>query len=74
MALVACLLAPGGALPVKYARGAASLGFDYVHLVQEWPGSFCDTKKGCVVAATRHSLRAPACSSVRSANPPRLTL
>lgn len=81
-ALVACLLAPVGALPVKYARGAEAggpplppppppLGFDYVHLVQEWPGSFCDTKKGCVVAATRHSLRAPACSSVRRATPPR---
>lgn len=25
----------------------SALGFDYVHLVQEWPGSFCDTKKGC---------------------------
>jgi ribonuclease T2 len=49
-ALVACLLAPVCALPVKYARGAAAggLGFDYVHLVQEWPGSFCDTKKGCL--------------------------
>jgi ribonuclease I len=75
-ALVACLLAPVCALPVKYARGAAAggLGFDYVHLVQEWPGSFCDTKKGCVVAATWHILREPACSSMRSATPPRLTL
>lgn len=25
-----------------------SLGFDYLHLVQEWPGSFCDTKRGCL--------------------------
>jgi len=24
-----------------------ALGFDYLHLVQEWPGSFCDTKRGC---------------------------
>ena len=24
----------------------AYYGFDYLHLVQEWPGSFCDTKKG----------------------------
>jgi len=52
-ALVVCLVAgPARALPVKYARGAAAtdsgLGFDYVHLVQEWPGSFCDTKKGCL--------------------------
>jgi len=28
-------------------HGGAPLAFDYLHLVQEWPGSFCDTKKGC---------------------------
>jgi len=30
------------------AASTQELGFDYVHLVQEWPGSFCDTKKGCL--------------------------
>ena len=67
---------PARALPVKYARGAAAtdsgLGFDYVHLVQEWPGSFCDTKKGCGAAiacaftACLPPLRAPALRAPRT--------
>ena len=51
--VAACLWASvANAVPVKYVREpavtseTASYGFDYVHLVQEWPGSFCDTKKG----------------------------
>ncbi|EKX37604.1 hypothetical protein GUITHDRAFT_116245 [Guillardia theta CCMP2712] len=42
------------AIPLKKGRRhevdskkAGDVGFDYMHLVQEWPGSFCDTKKGC---------------------------
>jgi len=54
--VAASVLGLAQAVPLKYARASSSapasakadFGFDYLHLVQEWPGSFCDTKKGCV--------------------------
>lgn len=45
------------AVPLAFAPGLENdaaegvrtdFGFDYMHLVQEWPGSFCDGKRGCV--------------------------
>jgi len=54
--VAASVLGLAQAVPLKYARTSSSapasakadFGFDYLHLVQEWPGSFCDTKKGCL--------------------------
>ncbi|XP_010683181.2 extracellular ribonuclease LE [Beta vulgaris subsp. vulgaris] len=31
---------------------AFSQGFDFFYFVQEWPGSYCDTKKGCCYPLT----------------------
>mmetsp|Transcript_52047 Transcript_52047/g.127057 ORF Transcript_52047/g.127057 Transcript_52047/m.127057 type:complete len:265 (+) Transcript_52047:61-855(+) len=42
-----CAAVPVQFQPVGKAPTPAPLGFDYLHLVQEWPGSFCDSKRGC---------------------------
>ncbi|KAJ9554305.1 hypothetical protein OSB04_018350 [Centaurea solstitialis] len=31
---------------------SASQDFDFFYLVQQWPGSYCDTKKGCCYPST----------------------
>lgn len=51
---VCTLIQSAHGVPMKFTTEQKSTvvdayyGFDYVHLVQEWPGAFCDTKKGCL--------------------------
>ena len=58
--IAACIILAGTAIAVPVrppgpsaAAATESYGFDYVHLVQEWPGSFCDTKKGYLSPRSR---------------------